>query len=187
MPDPSNIEIPEQFESERLLIRAPRPGDGPELNAAIRESIAELRPWMPWADHIPTLAETEANMCSAYDRYKAGTDLRLNLYLKGTRTLVGCSGLHDIDWSVPKFDIGYWVRTSYAGQGYITEAVNAITAFAFDQLGAKRVSVCMNPLNVRSRLVAERCGFELEGTIRNHLRDTQGRLRDTRVYSKIRP
>jgi RimJ/RimL family protein N-acetyltransferase len=186
MPDPADIEIPEAFESERLLIRTPRPGDGVALNAAIRESLDDLRPWMPWADHVPEIAETEANVCAAYENYKAGTDLRLNLYLKGTGTLIGCAGLHRIDWNVPKFDIGYWVRSSYAGQGYITEAVNAITQFAFEKLGAHRVSIQMNPRNTRSRMVAERAGFEFEGTLRNDSREVDGRLRDTLVFSKIR-
>lgn len=187
MPQSAPINIPEEFESERLLIRAPRPGDGAELRAAIIDSLDELRSWMPWADHVPDPAETEANVCSAHENYRTGTDLRLHLFLKGTGTIVGASGLHRIDWRVPKFEIGYWVRTPYAGRGYITEAVNAITNFAFEQLGAKRVSICMNPLNVRSRMVAERAGFEFEGRLRNDSRETDGSLRDTLVYSKIRP
>ncbi len=43
------LEFPEEFETERLMIRSPFWGDGAELNAAIQESIKELRPWMPWA------------------------------------------------------------------------------------------------------------------------------------------
>jgi ribosomal-protein-serine acetyltransferase len=40
------MDFPESFETERHLIRSPLPGDGPELYAAIRESIEELAPWM---------------------------------------------------------------------------------------------------------------------------------------------
>lgn len=185
MPDPRAIHVPEQFESERLIIRAPRPGDGAELNAAIRESISDLSPWMPWADHTPELAETEANVLSASDSYKARTDLRMHLFLKSTGILIGSSGLHKIDWAVPKFEIGYWVRSSCTGQGYITEAVRAISGFAFRELGAQRVAICMDPQNVRSRMVAERAGFEFEGRMRNNARQTSGLLRDTLVYSKI--
>ncbi|QSO52916.1 hypothetical protein JZ785_03040 [Alicyclobacillus curvatus] len=38
------MDFPEEFDTERLVIRSPRWGDGAELNAAIRESIEELRP-----------------------------------------------------------------------------------------------------------------------------------------------
>ena len=44
-------------------------------------------------------------------------------------------GVAPIDWSVPKFEIGYWVGTRFARKGYITEAVKRIERFAFEQLG----------------------------------------------------
>ena len=43
---PILMDFPESFETERLLIRSPLPGDGRELYAAVRESIEELTPWM---------------------------------------------------------------------------------------------------------------------------------------------
>ncbi len=36
--------FPDAFETERLLIRSPMPGDGPELYAAVRESMEDLLP-----------------------------------------------------------------------------------------------------------------------------------------------
>ena len=44
--------------------------------------------------------------------------------------LVGKGGFHTINWDVPKLEIGYWVRTSMAGQGLCTEAVTALVDFA---------------------------------------------------------
>lgn len=72
------------------------------------------------------------------------------LFLKETGALVGGSGLHRIDWSVPKFEIGYWCRTRFAGHGYITEAVRGLGAFAFDQLGTRRVEILCDSRNHRS-------------------------------------
>lgn len=186
MPDPALIHVPEEFESERLIIRSPRPGDGAEVNAAIRESINALSQWLPWADHVPEVAETEGFACASYERYKAKTDFPMFLFRKDTGAFVGGSGLHNVDWRVPKFETGYWVRSSCAGQGYITEAVNAITELAFQRLGAYRVCIRMNSGNAPSRMVAERAGFEFEGKIRNDDRFADGSLRDTLVYSKIR-
>lgn len=186
MLDQTKIDVPEEFESERLVIRTPRPGDGAALNAAIRESFADLSRWLPWADHIPEIAETEANAAAAYERYLARTDFRLLLFRKADGVLVGASGLHQVDWRVPKFDIGYWVRSPFAGQGYITEAVRAITEFAFDVMGANRVSICMDSRNTRSRAVAERAGYQFEGCLRSSGRGPDGSLKDLMVYSRIR-
>jgi RimJ/RimL family protein N-acetyltransferase len=180
-------DFPERFETERLTIRAPLPGDGKELNQAVRESWAELQEWMPWAaGEPPAEADSEARLREARARFLTRQDLWLLLFLKGTETLVGSSGLHRINWSVPRFEIGYWVRTSHGRQGYITEAVNGITAFAFDELGARRVEIRCDSGNVRSAAVARRCGYELEATLhhddRHHL---TGALRDTLIFARF--
>jgi ribosomal-protein-serine acetyltransferase len=87
---------------------------------------------------------------------------------------------------VPKFEIGYWVRTRFEGQGYISEAVVGITQFAFDLLGARCVEIRVDDRNERSWRIPERLGFALEGLLRNEMRDVEGKLCDTRLYAKIR-
>ena len=85
----------------------------------------------------------------------------------------------------PKVQIGYWVRKSFAGQGYVTEAVNGITEFAVRHFGARRVEIRMDDRNERSWRAAERCGFELEGILRSERRAVDGSPNDTRVYAKV--
>jgi len=181
-------DFPNSFDTERLTIRCPLPGDGAELNAAVIESLDELRPWMPWAQQAPTVAESEALVRKAHARFQLREDLWLLLFLKGTSTLVGSSGLHNIDWSVPKVEIGYWVRTRYARQGYIAEAVAGITEFAFNSLGARRVEISCNAHNLRSAAIARRSGFVHEGTLHHVGRTlTTGELHDIMIFAKIKP
>ena len=163
------------------------PGDGPELHAAVGESIGELLPWMPWTTEHGTVEESESSARVARVRFLERTELRMHLYLKGTGTLVGSSGLHRIDWEVPKFEIGYWCRTRFSGHGYTTEAVRGIASFAFDTLGAKRVEIRCDPLNRPRARVAARGGFRLEGELRNDARGTDGTLRNTLVFSAVPP
>src|SRR5688572_9764403 len=102
--DPILLDFPDTFETERLLIRAPRPGDGRELTAAVVESLAELQPWLPWAKTAPTVEETEINVRKGSTRWLLREDLWMMLLLKGTSTIVGGSGLHLMDWMVPRFE-----------------------------------------------------------------------------------
>ncbi len=180
-------EFPHSFETERLTIRCPLPGDGAEVNAAVLESLDRLRPWFPWALGPSTVEANEANVRQAHVRFLTREDLRLLLFLKGENTLVGSSGLHRIDWSVPKFEVGYWVRTGYEGQGYITEAVLGITDFSFNTLGARRVEIKCRADNKRSAAVARRAGFDYEGTLlcfrRHHLTDE---LIDEMVFAQVK-
>jgi len=184
--DPIMLPVPESFESERLLIRAPLWGDGAAVNEAVRESIEELRPWMPWAQNIPAIEETEKNMRRSRIEFLERADLRLHLIHKETGQLIGCSGLHRIDWKSRKFEIGYWVRTSCSKQGYITEAVDAITNFAIQELEANRIEIRCDSRNIRSARVAERLGFALDGILRKDTCETDGSLSDTMVFSKVR-
>src|SRR5215211_3286258 len=62
MKPPILVDFPESFETGRLLLRSPLPGDGPEVHAAIRESIGELTPWMAWPNEHTTVDDSEAGV-----------------------------------------------------------------------------------------------------------------------------
>lgn len=178
-------DFPEEFESERLLIRAPRFHDGKHVNEAVLESFAELQRWMPWAKSKPSLEESETYLRSARAKFIAREDLQLLLFLKESGQFIGSSGLHRINWEVPRFEIGYWCRTACTGRGYISEAVYRIAVFAFEELDAKRIEIRADALNEKSCRIPERLGFTLEGVLRNDCLDEAGDLRDTRIYSVI--
>lgn len=184
--NPILLTIPEQFESNRLVIRAPQWGDGAAVNEAVIESIEELRLWLPFAQSIPTLDESEIVIREARLRYLDRSDLRLLIFHRETGKLIGSSGLHRIDWAARKFEIGYWLHSAYTNQGYMTEAVHAITHFAIQELEANRIEIRCDRNNERSAAVARRAGFTLEGILRNETTDRNGQLRDTMVFAKVR-
>ncbi|ASA25826.1 GNAT family N-acetyltransferase [Paenibacillus donghaensis] len=184
--EPILLTIPEQFESKRLLIRAPLWGDGAAVNEAVQESIEQLRPWMPWASSVPTQEASEISIRRSRLQFLERSDLRLLLIRKETGKLVGSSGLHRIDWPTRKFEIGYWVRSSCAGQGYITEAVEAITKYAIRELQANRIEIRCDSRNHPSARVALASGFSLEGVHRGDKLDVDDCLRSTMIYSKVR-
>jgi len=181
--DPLTIDVPIEIVTPRMTIRAPRAGDGAAINEAVLESFAELHRWMPWAHERPTLGDSELFARRGAVDFLSRRELPMLLFERHTARFVGASGMHHIDWTVPRFEIGYWCRTSLAGRGYVREAVAAITRLAFASLNAARVEIRMDPRNERSWRVAERLGFQLEGTLRAESRAADGALRDTRVYA----
>ena len=185
-PAPILRDFPEGFESDRLHIRAPRAGDGAAVQEAIEESLAELSPWMPWANEHTSVDVSEAHARQARADFLARRDLPLFLFLRDDGTFVGGSGLHRIDWEVPRFEIGYWVRTSMAGRGFATEATRRIADFAFDELVAERVEVWCDARNERSAGVARRAGFAHELTMRRSRRGLDGFLADSLCFVRFR-
>lgn len=186
--NPILLDIPEQLETERLILRGPLAGDGEKIRTAVIASHAELKQWMPWAVNIPSEEEYEVIVRKGRVRFLAHEDLWLLLVHKESGDIIGGSGLHRIEWEVPKFEIGYWLDTRHTGKGYVTEAVQAITAFAFSHLNAERVEIMCDSHNVRSAAVPRRLGFTHEATLRRDSRHhlTQ-ELRDTFLFAMIRP
>ena len=183
---PILLDLPMSITTERLILRPPQPGDGPELNAAIIESFDDLNRWMPWAKTRPSVDESEEIVRRAYARWILREEFQISIFDRTTGKLAGSTGLHRINWDVPSFEIGYWARTSFAGKGYITESTNALTRFAFQFLKAKRVEIRCDSTNQKSIAVAKRLGFELEGCLRNGGTSTNGTgPRDTSVFSLL--
>ena len=184
-PFPILRDVPEAFESERLLIRSPRPGDGPALHEAIAESLDELRAWMPWAREPQSVEISEAHSRHANAEFLARRDLPLFLFLRDGGRFVGGSGLHRIDWTVPRFEIGYWVRTSLTGLGLAGEATRRIADMAFEQLRAERIEIWCDARNERSAAVAQRAGFTLEARLKRSRRDAAGQLADALCFVRF--
>lgn len=185
-PPSINWDFEPYFESERLLIRIPELNDAEAVFDTLQRTAKGLKPFMVWAQNEPVFEEVKENIRKAHADFFARKDLRLHLFDKLTGEFIGSSGLHEIDWNIPKFEIGYWVDEKFEGKGYMTEATLRITQFAFEELDAKRIVIRCDRDNVKSRAVAERAGFELEGILRNDELKANGiQLRDTCVYSKI--
>jgi RimJ/RimL family protein N-acetyltransferase len=184
--NPILFNIPDSFETKRIIIRAPQGDDGALVNKAIKESIEELRPWMDWAQQAPTLEESEIISRQGMIHFMERSDLRLYLIHKETGQFIGSSGLLRIDWQARKFEIGYWVNTLYSGQGYVTEAVEGITSYAITELQANRIEIRCDSRNTRSIRIAEHAGFTMEGILRNEKCDTEGLLSSTIIFAKVR-
>jgi ribosomal-protein-serine acetyltransferase len=188
--EPILIDVPERIETERLVLRVPRAGDGPLVNDAIGASHAELAPWMPWAGTMPSVDESEAHCRRQQARFLLREDFVFFMLVRdasgGEGELVGATGLHRIDWTLRKFEIGYWRKTGCEGRGFVTEAVRALARLAFDTLDARRVEIRMDDNNASSWRVAERAGFTLEALLRFDSATPAGEPRSTRVYARVR-
>ena len=181
------LDVPDRLTTERLLLRAARAGDGVEVNQAIHDSFERLRQWMHWATYRPEAEETEAFERQAEADFLCRSQFTFNAFLRDAGPFIGSIALFNIDWSVPKLEIGYWLRTGYEGRGLMTEAVAALVDLAFATLAMHRVEIRCDPRNQRSAAIPERLGFALEGVLRNEKRTPQGTLRDTAVYARISP
>lgn len=176
---------PHELIGPRVIVRAWRQDDAPALFEAIEQSRERLRRWLAWVDSHRELADAEAFCRRAAASFAERNDFPLGIWHRESGRFLGGTGFHGIDWDVPSFEIGYWIRDGEVGKGYVEEAVRLQVRHAFAEMGARRLALTCDATNERSRRIPERIGFVLEGRLRNHMLAGSGRLRDTLVFSLI--
>ncbi|MGQ3892359.1 GNAT family N-acetyltransferase [Legionella sp. CNM-4043-24] len=113
------------------------------------------------------------------------TWLPLFVFDKQTRDFIGATGFHHYNWAVPCLETDYWIRRTYAGKGLMTEAINAITQYAFKQLRVKLIAITCDVDNIRSRNIPERLHYVLEGVLKsNRLKPLSRDVTDTLIFAK---
>ncbi|WP_377157258.1 GNAT family N-acetyltransferase [Roseateles sp. UC29_93] len=187
--DPILIDVPERLETSRLLLLAPRAGLGPVLNRAVLDAQEHLKPWMPWAHETPSVEQSEAIARRMQSQFLQRQHLAYYLHEREpdgqAGRLIGGAGLHTLEWKVRRYELGYWISPSHTGRGLVSEAVIALARMAFGQLRARRLEIRTDSRNAASRAVAERCGFSLEGLLRDDALNVTGQLSDTCIYGMI--
>lgn len=185
---PILLDFPMPIQTKRLLLRPPVLGDGAIINPAVLESYDDLKLTMPWAKTKPSIEESEEFVRQAAANWitKSNEEPYLPLFIFTTDNMefVGSTGYHNIEWDIPSFEIGYWIKSSCRKQGFMTEAVNELTRYAFLELHAKRVQITCDVSNFPSKQIPERLGYTLEGTLKNHrLNPANDSLSDTLIYA----
>lgn len=175
--------MPTEIRTARLHLHPHRPDEAEAQFAVVDAERARIGAWVPWVERTHTALDMRQNMESWLKDWELGT--MFNYTMKDEHgALIGAVALLRIEKSIPRGEIGYWVRASAEGKGYVTEAATAIEAAAW-QAGFQRLEICCEPRNLRSHAVPARLGFQLEGILRQNFR-LGGRLQDTMVWSKLR-
>ncbi|MEP0265432.1 GNAT family N-acetyltransferase [Dokdonia sp.] len=104
---------------------------------------------------------------------------------KSSQKLIGFIDVKNIDWEVPKAELGAFIDEDYEGKGIITHHLTDLIDTIVQEHDFKKLLCRIAKENKRSIQVALHCGFEYEGTIRRDYRTTSGRLIDLNYYGKL--
>jgi RimJ/RimL family protein N-acetyltransferase len=184
---PELLTLPQQLPTQRLIVRTYRHGDGEALFAAIDASREHLKKRTTWVDSVKTPADREVYVRRMQSEWVLRSGLVFGMFLPDDRTLIGGLGLHDPNWDVPSLMMGWWVAASHAGQGYTTEAAQAVLDFGFEHAQATRIWAGCDADNAASERIMQKIGMQREALLRSDGRNPQGGLRDSLIYAKTRP
>jgi ribosomal-protein-serine acetyltransferase len=142
---------------EELILKRWEAGWAEELTAAVRESLPQLKPFLPWAKDDYDLAAAHDYIQRSVDDWADDAAFNYAIFSR-TGELVGSIGLMT-RMGPGTLEVGYWLRTPRAGRGHMTAAVTALAEVGFTLPGIDRMIVRHDPANGASAAVATKAGF----------------------------
>ncbi|MFB6616474.1 GNAT family N-acetyltransferase [Streptomyces sp. NPDC056367] len=137
---------------------------------------------VPHPDQVPAFID------DALAAREAGTQLPYATVDLATGRIAGSTRLMVINTQFRRLEIGFtFLGTSWQGTGVNAEAKLLMLTHAFEVMDMNRVEILTDVRNARSRAAIERLGATHEGVLRHHMPMRDGWIRDTAVYSIIRP
>src|SRR5215213_800112 len=142
----------------KILLRPYRAEDVDVLYEAVRESINEISPWMPWCHAGYTIDESRAYIMSRDEARAKEEDYSLGIFDAQTGAYFGGTGLNHFVREYLYANLGYWIRTSCTGRGIASSSTRLVARFGFEELALQRIEIVAAVGNVASQRVAEKAG-----------------------------
>jgi RimJ/RimL family protein N-acetyltransferase len=181
--NPANLIIaPVTLEGQHVRLEPLSVAHHADLTAVGLEQ--ELWRWIP--TQVRTPEEMSAYIETALTEQERGVSLPFAIVEKSGGRAIGSTRYGNIDRAHHRVEIGWtWVASAWQRTVVNTEAKYLLLRHAFETLGCMRVELKTDSLNERSRAAILRIGAREEGTFRNHMITSTGRIRHTVYFSII--
>ncbi len=167
-----------ELKGERIELRKLTLSDASDIHRNLQDKAI-----IKWTMHIPwpyKMQDAVKFIRKTHYGIRKKTNFTFGIVYKETSRVIGVIRIGDIDWKNKNAEIGYWLGKKYWGRGLASEAVRLILKFAFEKLKLHKVYAGLFEENIASRKVLEKCGFRLEGTIR------ESRFRYKKWHNELR-
>jgi ribosomal-protein-alanine N-acetyltransferase len=155
---------------DRVYLRRPRPSDAKVFLAAVRASQALHGRWVrapatggQFTDYLRRFAGPRSRNA------RTATHIGMIVCRREDEAPVGVFNFSEIvRGAFQSSYLGYYSLEPHSGQGYMSEGLHLVLAFAFRELRLHRVEVNVQPSNKRSSALVRRAGFTREGFSRRY-------------------
>jgi len=170
------------IETERLVLRR-------ITNDDVNE-VFELRSNPETMQYIPrplvkTTQDALDHIAVIEEKIVLNEGINWGITLKNNSKLLGIIGFYRMQPENYRAEIGYMLLPEYHAKGIISEAVNRLINFGFDELKLHSIEAVIDPENIGSEKVLQKTGFIKEA----HLKECQfydGKFIDKVIYSLLR-
>lgn len=174
--------VPVTLQTPRLRLRHLEARDSAAYFAIFSDpAVMRYYSGVPWT----SLDQADEAIAKVLAGYRSGENLRFVIERKDTDEMVGTISLHHFFPMNRRCEMGYAMSSAHWGQGFITEAMQATLAHAFDALNLNRIEADIDPRNEASAKVLQRMGFKKEGYMPERW-IVGGEVCDTDFYGLLR-
>ena len=168
------------IQTKRLLLRPYRAEDAKDMyeNWASDDEVTQ---YLSWPSH-KSIEISQKVLSSWLPNYESKNNYNWGIEHEG-RVIGNIAGVSVIDETLC-VEIGYSLGRAFWGKGIMTEALQALLSFFFDQVGMTRVFARHAVQNIGSGRVMEKAGMVYEGTLRRSKLAKDGTLYDM-VYRSM--
>ena len=176
-----------KLDAPRIYLRPPRRGDWQSWSALRQVSRAFLTPWEPtWAQGALSREAFRRRLRQYREEWEAQIGYSFFLFLRQNHGLLGGISLTNVRRGVALTGtLGYWMGEPHTRQGFMSEALQAVMGFAFEQHGLHRLEAACLPHNDASRRLLGKSGFREVGRVRQYLK-IAGTWQDHILYEILR-
>jgi RimJ/RimL family protein N-acetyltransferase len=155
-----------ELNTDRLLLRPWQSADAARLQDICQDRlIAHYSPV-----HVPySRADAVAYIEATNAAWADGSGAAFAATMAGSGIVVASVTLRGFDHVPGLAHVGFLAAREHRGRGYVTEAVAALCRWGFEDLRLRRIEWYAEVGNEASRRVAEKVGFQFEGTLRRRL------------------
>ncbi|WP_215780323.1 GNAT family N-acetyltransferase [Paludibacterium sp. B53371] len=178
-----------RLETPRLWLQPADPALAAATLAYQLRNRSHLGPWDPTpSEHFFTLGFWESRLKQRMREWQEGLGAAFFLQDKqDPEQILGTVSISQIHRGIAQYAmLGYGIDHACQGKGMMSEALQAVVRFAFDELKLHRLQASYQPSNQRSAAVLARLGFLIEGHASQYL-FLNGSWRDHVVTALINP
>lgn len=171
------------LETKRLILRAPSLEDTQAL--FLITSDPEITKYTAMFKNHATPAETHDYITDSLARTFKGDDCLWLIIDKESNRVIGIIDIFEYSAAHARVELGYTISRDARGKGFATEAALCVIEFCFNSLNINRVQAGVDPENISSIRVLEKCGMQFEGLLHGY-RILRGKSVNRNMYAILK-
>ncbi|MEX1031125.1 MAG: GNAT family N-acetyltransferase [Paenibacillaceae bacterium] len=170
------------LETERLILRKMTMEDQHDLFEYASDP--ELTKYTIW-DYHRTMEDSIYYLQHVLTQYENAQVTNWGIILKSNQKLIGTCGF--VYWAPEhhRAEVGYALSRKYWKRGMMSEAIQEVISFGFDNMDLNRIEARCNTGNIGSERIMQKCGMTFEGIIREQLL-IKGQFEDIKLYAVLK-